>query len=67
MFPRSTITVKKTKSTTTFSTTGLFLYVDSMFGETGRAILQSQMFVPEEDNDLCFHFWFYLKVYHVFN
>ncbi|MPC89705.1 hypothetical protein E2C01_084662 [Portunus trituberculatus] len=37
----------------------MYLYVDSMFGETGKATLQSQMFVPQEDNDLCFHFWFY--------
>ncbi|KAG0714145.1 MAM and LDL-receptor class A domain-containing protein 2 [Chionoecetes opilio] len=43
----------------------LFLYVDSKFAETGRATLQSQMFVPDEDNNLCFHFWYYLKVCHV--
>lgn len=40
----------------------MFLYVDSLFAETGWAVLQSQMFVSEEDNNLCFHFWFFLKV-----
>ncbi|KAG0728131.1 MAM and LDL-receptor class A domain-containing protein 2 [Chionoecetes opilio] len=40
----------------------LFLYMmDSKYAETGRATLQSQMFVPDKDSNLCFHFWYYLK------
>lgn len=40
----------------------MFLYVDSMFAEAGRAVLQSQIFVTQEDNNLCFQFWYFIKV-----
>ncbi|KAK7069135.1 hypothetical protein SK128_025174 [Halocaridina rubra] len=41
--------------------TGMYIYTDTSFGDTGEALLESQMFVPEQHNKLCFHFWYYIK------
>lgn len=44
--------------------TATYLYVDTVFGGTGMALLESQMFQPEQHNNLCFHFWFFIQVRH---
>ncbi|XP_071520606.1 MAM and LDL-receptor class A domain-containing protein 1-like [Panulirus ornatus] len=40
---------------------GMYLYVDSDFRGIGLALLESQIFIPEQHNDLCFHFWHYVE------
>ncbi|MPC10422.1 MAM and LDL-receptor class A domain-containing protein 2 [Portunus trituberculatus] len=40
-------------------TSGMFLYIDGM--ETGTAVLESQLLVPEQHSDFCFSFWFYIE------
>uniref|UniRef100_A0A0P4WN74 MAM domain-containing protein n=1 Tax=Scylla olivacea TaxID=85551 RepID=A0A0P4WN74_SCYOL len=40
-------------------TSGKFLYVDGV--EAGTAVLESQVLVPEQHNDFCFSFWFYIQ------
>ncbi|KAG7165103.1 MAM and LDL-receptor class A domain-containing protein 2-like 4, partial [Homarus americanus] len=40
---------------------GKFMYIDSVFTDTGMALLQSQMFIPEQHNNLCFHFWYFMQ------
>lgn len=41
---------------------GMFLYVGSTMFGTGLALLESQMLIPEQHNNLCFHFWWFLEV-----
>ncbi|XP_069981178.1 apical endosomal glycoprotein-like [Penaeus vannamei] len=43
------------------SVLGMFLYVGSTIFGTGLALLESQMLIPEQHNNLCFHFWWFLE------
>ncbi|XP_068217643.1 MAM and LDL-receptor class A domain-containing protein 1-like [Palaemon carinicauda] len=40
---------------------GMVLYLDTSFGAAGEALLESQLFIPEQHSNLCFHFWYYIE------